>query len=237
VRTGEQHEPASSVLNFWRKGRRLEPACQHVSQVGEAKRLNREPVHREIAWPPSTRKGPGAEDPPRVYDAGVKGICLVLATSALFVGCSDTTKPSLPPANDPTVPTLSLSQLYAAPDTLVGLALYEEPFLWRDFMLFNPPEGTPLRAVVFLNDAAPESLLDSVTEVYIWVVKDSSEVWFKTMQFQHVDVQRDGAHNYIAVDGPLWGPGILVDVVIGVRRSGGDLSTILIRAVPIIGTA
>ena len=51
------------------------------------------------------------------------------------------------------------------------------------------------------------------------------------MGFQGIDWSRNGARNYLAAGGPFWDPGIVVDVVIGVRASSGKVSLALFRDV------
>lgn len=162
--------------------------------------------------------------------------CLVIALLVVASGCSDEdnlTQPTPPPS----IPALTLDQLYAAPDSLIGMKLYEEPGLGRDFMPFSPPEGLPLVAGIFLIATPPDSFPASVSDVYLWVIRDSSEVWSKTMVFELIDEARGGAHFYVARGGPLWGPDILVDVVIGVRTSPTNVALVLVRGVPIIRVA
>ena len=85
-------------------------------------------------------------------------------------------------------------------------------------------------AIALLNGSPPGSFPTSVSDVYVWVIRDS-DVWSAAMSFQGIDWSRDGAHHYLAVDGPIWGPGISVDVVIGVRTSPTNVSLALFRDV------
>ena len=110
--------------------------------------------------------------------------------------------------------------------------------LWRDFNITGPPEGSPLFAVLELDNAPPESLRGAITDVYLWVIKDSSEVWSTRMKLNFVEYWTvDRTHNYWAGDGPLWGPGIAVEVVIGIRTAHSGLFLTLFKGVPIRGTS
>jgi hypothetical protein len=111
------------------------------------------------------------------------------------------------------------------------MKLSAEVYLNRDFFPQSPPEGRPMVAIAWLNISPPGSLPASVSDVYIWVIRDSSEVWGTTMSFQYIDSSRNDAHRYYAGSGPLWDPGILVDVVIGVRSSAPNVSLVLLHDV------
>lgn len=146
--------------------------------------------------------------------------------------------PWVPPPPSPPLPppSLTVDELLAAPDSLLvdGMRLSAQVELYRDFMPFSPPEGRPLVAYALLNGSPPDSVPPSVSVVYSWVIRDSLEVWSRTMSLQMIDPSRNGAHIYQARDGPLWGPGITVDVVIGVRTSPAIVSLVLLRGEPIL---
>lgn len=88
--------------------------------------------------------------------------------------------------------------------------------LYRDFMPSSPPNGRPLAAVVRLPDR-----LTTVRVERIWVLLDD-EVWSAEAE------QVPGTQDWVARDGPKWGPGILVDVVAQLRQPGRE--GILVRA-------
>ena len=92
-------------------------------------------------------------------------------------------------------------------------------------------------ALAFLNGDPHGTLPASASDVYIWVIRDSSDVWCTTMKFQWIEAYRDSALNYWAGGGPKWDTGTLVDVVIGVRTSPTDVPLVLIRRVPIGSTS
>jgi len=182
-----------------------------------------------------TRPGPkdhgflGKKD----YHLGVNKNCLTIAIIVLLTaGCSEEhqpLKPPAPPSGQPGQPALSVEELLSAPDSLLvdGTKVSVLADLDRDFML-----GTPLRGLfagAFLNGSPPGTLPASITDVYVWAIRDSSEVWGATMSFQFIDSTR--GHYYLASDGPFWDPGILVDVVIGVRTSPTKVSLVLVRDV------
>jgi hypothetical protein len=150
---------------------------------------------------------------------------VVLIAMALGSGCSKDqviTSPTAPESviipwvqPPPVRPDLTVQQLLSAPDSLRldSTAIAVGVYLDRDFELFSPPDGTPMAAVVLLSP--PFS--DSTAYVYLWVIRDSSDVWATTTHFNRIEYT--GKYNFEAFDGPKWGPDIYVDVVIGVRKS------------------
>ena len=88
-----------------------------------------------------------------------------------------------------------------------------------------------MSTVVYLNGTPAGSFPDSVLDVYAWVIRESSDVWAAALSFQGVGL--DGARHYYSGGGPLWDPGILVDVVVGVRTSPSSVSLVLLRDVSI----
>jgi hypothetical protein len=133
------------------------------------------------------------------------------------------------------MPLLTIDQLIVSPDSLLvdGMHLTADIYLNRDFMPFSPPNGRPMTAWVGLNGSPPGSWPASVSGVYIWVIRDSSNVWATPMSFDSIDLGRKGAHTYRAGNGPLWDPGILVYVVLGLRSSPTKVSFCLFHGVPV----
>ena len=74
-----------------------------------------------------------------------------------------------------------------------------------------------MTAWVALNGFPPGSVPESAA-VYLWAIRDSVDVWGVTMNPDGID-QVNGGGTYRGWEGPFWDPGILVDVVIGVRTS------------------
>lgn len=152
----------------------------------------------------------------------------------VLTGCWDEHYRLVPPS-PPSIPSLTIDQLLTSPDSLLvdGMPLSAQIQLYRDFFPISPPEGRPMTAWVALNGSPSGSFPASVSDVYIWVIRDSSDVWRATTRFDGTDPTRDGAHIYRAGNGPFWDPGILVDVVLGVRSSPSKVSLALFRDVPI----
>ena len=154
--------------------------------------------------------------------------------AALGVGCSDKRDRVVrPPGSD--IPSLTVAQLLQAPDTLRvdGATLTTQVFLWRDFM-GDPVSGSMLYATVRLNGAPPDTIPPTAGKVYLWVIH-GSDVWSATLALGPIDP--DGTRTYFVSGGPRWGPGIDVDVVIGVRSSPSDVDLVLRRTVRILMTS
>jgi hypothetical protein len=88
--------------------------------------------------------------------------------------------------------------------------------LWRDFMPVAPPDGQPLAVVIRLPDH-----LTTVRVEHIWVIF-GDEVWSAEAE------QVPGTQDWVARNGPKWGPGARVDVVARLREGAG--TQVLVRA-------
>jgi hypothetical protein len=166
---------------------------------------------------------------------GRLGFLIVMLSILVAAGCSDRTNvegPMPPPPSPPSIPSLTVDQLLAAPESLQihGMTLSVSVGLSRDFMPSLPPEGTGLRAYALINGSPPGSFPDSMSDVYVWAIRDSA-VWDTTMVFALDNVDGKGTRQYWADGGPRWDTGALVDVVIGVRTSRTEVSLVRFRDV------
>lgn len=162
---------------------------------------------------------------------------LGLAACVLAAGCSDhpRSRKFLPPT-PPSIPSLTLGQLYAAPESLVvdGTGITTTVGLWRDYFPDPEGEGSPLQGWASLN--AGGTFPSSVTDVYLWAIRDSSEIWGSSQSSFLDNWDGKGSRLYYFWEGPRWGPEILVDVVVGVRTSPSKVWYVLIRNVRIVKT-
>ena len=110
----------------------------------------------------------------------------------------------------PTGPDPRLSELLAAPTELTfgDVAFQAEVFAWRDFQPgpATPADGKPLAIVVRIGQAFQTSAIERV-----WVIHDGA-VWTAPAE------QVPGTTDWVARNGPKWGPGVTVDVVMLVRH-------------------
>ena len=107
----------------------------------------------------------------------------------------------------------SRDQLEATPDVVVvdGDALVCAPFLWRDFM--PPSTGSDLMAVVDVRTQDGTALPAGLALVRLYVV-NGADVWATDFSPETRPPSPPNQIEKIARGGPLWGPGIQVDVVV-----------------------
>lgn len=103
----------------------------------------------------------------------------------------------------------TLTELLAAPTALDfdGVAFEPQVFASRDFMPAAPPDGRPLAVVVRVGQGFPSVAIDRVSVVH------SGQVWTSAT------TRVQGTNDWVARDGPKWGPGVTVDVIIQTRHS------------------
>lgn len=125
----------------------------------------------------------------------------------------------------PTVPSIPLETLLAAPEQVVigGRTFTLETFVWRDFMPGGASGGSDLGAVVLLTAEDHQPFPAELDADRLWVVYDG-EVW--ESEFTGESGPPDQTRLYQlekrAGGGPKWETGVLVEVVVRlVSRSGG----------------
>ncbi|HBA88397.1 MAG TPA: hypothetical protein DCZ75_10550 [Geobacter sp.] len=118
--------------------------------------------------------------------------------------------------------TPPMELLRAAPEviTVADCRLILKAELWRDFMPISPPDGKPLIASLVLQTIGKACLPPGVQVEAVWVVNDKA-VWSPSPMEVHKG--DDSTQMEIVVrNGPKWGPGIKVDVVVRVRDAQGQ---------------
>jgi len=115
-------------------------------------------------------------------------------------------------------------QLKMAVDTLriqnVEIAL--ETYLWRDFMPQSPPDGKPLRAVITVVPVDQEFLPADIDADKLWII-NGQEVWAATLQSvrENLPTENRAKLEKMAHEGPKWGPGTVVTVVVQIIDQKG----------------
>jgi opacity protein-like surface antigen len=126
---------------------------------------------------------------------------------------------------------LPVAELQAAPTSLtVGTGtIVLDPYLWRDFMPIAPADGQPLVAVIRLKTGSGSAYGGNAEIDRVWVVNGSG-VWTA----QEIESRQAATAEYevAARNGPKWGPGINVDVVVRIQV-GGVRSLLRMSNVPI----
>jgi hypothetical protein len=128
----------------------------------------------------------------------------------------------------PTAPTPLPSDLAAAPTRVVlaGKSLSLDASLWRDFMPISPPDGESLIAVLQVRTEDGE-VPSTVRADMVWVL-NGADTWSTAPREEHSRQETAPVYELVARDGPKWGPGITVDVVVRLHEAGGRDS--LLRA-------
>ena len=156
----------------------------------------------------------------RYCSCAVAFVCSVV----ILTGCEDDATPLQGSSN-------LIRELRSAPDTLSagGHRYVLWTSLWRDFQPISPPDGKPLIALVRLIDVDAAQIPAAVELDTIWVINDP-DVWKSAFTNEPLPPRPDYELERIARDGPKWGPGIAVDVVVGVSFGTGVLHRVQARA-------
>ena len=155
-------------------------------------------------------------------------VAIALAvTLAVATACGGRSEPPAPVGED----AAALRQAPTRSAPLAGFTYSLETYLWRDFMPGTDvgSNGRPLIAVakVAVNDDTA-AFPAAVTVDRMWVI-DGERVWEAVpREEQPRGGSRVDVVEVVARDGPRWGPGITVDVVVRLRGPGG--ATVLLRA-------
>lgn len=122
----------------------------------------------------------------------------------------------------PTAPTPPTSDLAAAPTrvSVAGKSLLLDASLWRDFMPIAPPDGRPLIGVLRVQTDDGSGVPATVTVDMAWVL-NGADVWRAVPREERARAATAPAYEVVVRDGPKWGPGIHVDVVVRIRDANG----------------
>ena len=106
-------------------------------------------------------------------------------------------------------------------------------FLWRDFMPGPDASanGRPLVAIATVAATDKSALPADVAVEGLWVV-NGDQVWRATPREEQPRTDPTKVE-VVARDGPRWGPGITVDVIVRLRGPGGQRALLRAAAQPI----
>jgi len=135
---------------------------------------------------------------------GRKGLIIILLICLVIILVGISLMPS----------TVSLQDLRAAPEKIEinGTEYTLETYLWRDFMPICPPDGRPLVALVKVKAPGETAISSKIDATRLWVVK-GKEIWETEFANEEGSAIGDTLEK-IGRDGPKWGPGITVDIVV-----------------------
>jgi hypothetical protein len=158
----------------------------------------------------------------------IRPTLIALALAAGLAACGGRSEPPAPVEDAPA--ELRLVPTTSAP--LAGFTYRLETYLWRDFAPGpeTTAEGKPMIAVlkVTMHDATA-AFPAGVTVDRMWVL-NGDQVW-RTVPREEQPRGSSGRVDTIEAvgrDGPRWGPGITVDVIVRLRDASGK--TVLLRA-------
>lgn len=159
------------------------------------------------------------------------------ATLGAAIACGGKSEPPAPAGED----AAALRQAPTQSAPLAGFSYRLETYLWRDFMPGpdTGPDGKPLIAVArvtVVDDTA--AFPAGVTVDRMWIV-NGNEVW-QTVPREEQPRGSSGKVETIEVvgrEGPRWGPGITVDVIVRLRGPGGATTLLRAAAQPIDRTS
>lgn len=155
---------------------------------------------------------------------------IVIACALLaLAGCGD---------ESPTAPgSVPIEELTGAATSVMvaGKTLTLGSQLWRDFQPISPPDGKPLVGVLQVRTSDGSPVPESVHADAVWVIL-GAQVWSATPRLERPRAETTPIYELVARDGPKWGPGVNVDVVIRLRDAANR--DVLLRAgnLPIQGT-
>lgn len=121
------------------------------------------------------------------------------------------------------LPTVPIFDLLSAPERVEinGRQFVLETYLWRDFMPISPPDGKPLIALTWVTaiDSAP--FPSSLNATRLWVV-NGEQVWEAKFSDEPRPPTPPHQLEKIARNGPKWGPGLQVEVVVKLVYNNKD---------------
>jgi hypothetical protein len=151
-------------------------------------------------------------------------LCVVV----LATGCVDNGY-EIPQIDVP--PEIPLDELRNSADTIVveGRTLTLSTDLWRDFQPISPPDGKPLICILYITATDTARLPTGISSDGVWIVY-GQQTW---RSYFSKEARPPGEADLnqiieIARDGPKWGPGVDVDVI--VRVFDGKGTSQLLRA-------
>ena len=106
--------------------------------------------------------------------------------------------------------------IYDAPEevTLGNMSLSLETYMWRDFMPISPPDGKPLIVVIMIHAQNVVEFPLTVQIDRIWIINGSS---VRSTLATNETRTYNNTLEMVFRDGPKWGPGISIDVVVKLK--------------------
>jgi hypothetical protein len=136
----------------------------------------------------------------------------IVATCLGFLaGCGST----------PTSPSEAVADVTTAPTHVAagGQTITLTASIWRDFMPPTPPDGRPLIAVLQVKTESGAAVPAGVIADKAWIIS-GQDIW-STLVNERPRAETAPFYEVVVRDGPKWGPGIAVDVVVRLTETSG----------------
>lgn len=124
----------------------------------------------------------------------------------------------------------TFAELRTAPEvaSLEGVAVRLEAFAWRDFQPISPSDGKPLIVVVRIKREDEKVVPSTLKTDALWVV-NGELAWAASVREEQPRAPESSFFEAVARNGPKWGPGVAVDVVVRLRGSSGQRELVQVR--------
>lgn len=105
------------------------------------------------------------------------------------------------------------SGIYSASEevNINGIGYTLETYMWRDFMPISPPNGKPLIVIIQIYAVGEEKFPTSIKIERLWLINGS--IIISTISTDEYSINGN-CLEMVFRDGPKWGPGIYIDVVV-----------------------
>lgn len=112
--------------------------------------------------------------------------------------------------------------------SLEGVAVRLEAFAWRDFMPPSPPDGKLLIVVMRVKSMNGAVIPATLKVDGLWVV-NGDVAWATSVREEQPRGPDFSVFEAVARDGPKWGPGVTIDVVVRLRGASGQRTLVQVR--------
>ena len=124
----------------------------------------------------------------------------------------------------------AFADLRTAPEvaSLDGAAVRLEAFAWRDFQPISPSDGKPLIVVVRIKRVDGKVVPSTLKADALWVV-NGELAWAASVREEQPRGSDSSFFEAVARNGPRWGPGVAVDVVVRLHGVSGQRALVQVR--------
>lgn len=143
-------------------------------------------------------------------------VLIVFAWTSVGFERESNTEPNLPSSDSEWVYYIEPCIYTASEEVIVdGITYSLETYMWRDFMPISPPDGKPLIVIIRIHAEGVDDFPLSTIIKRLWLIDDSDLT--STLPTEEYSVNGNTLE-MVFRNGPKWGPGILVDVVVKLAK-------------------